>query len=67
MHAVTSEGVAVSCDTVDTYCAMPGLACSQLYSVSVRAHNSACNNSVESTELVDIQTGEAAAEGTRTL
>ena len=57
-HAVTNEGMAASCDTIDTYCAMLGLECSQLYNVSVQAHNSACNDSVESLEPVVIQTGE---------
>ncbi|CAL8306274.1 unnamed protein product [Lota lota] len=56
VDAVTSEGVAVSCRTSDTYCAMLGLGCSQLYNVTVTAHNSACNNSVESLEPVTIQT-----------
>ena len=57
-RAVTSEGAAVSCDTIDTNCDMQGLNCSQLYNVSVQAHNSACNDSVVSLEPEVIQTGE---------
>lgn len=53
---VTSQGMAVGCDTSDTYCAMLGMACSQVYNVSVTAHNSAC--SAASVEQGSIQTGE---------
>ncbi|KAJ3599685.1 hypothetical protein NHX12_033641 [Muraenolepis orangiensis] len=54
--AVTDQGVAVSCGTTDTYCALLGMGCGQMYNVSVTAHNSACNNSVTSQEPVAIQT-----------
>jgi len=53
---VTSQGMAVGCNTSDTYCAMLGMACSQVYSVSVTAHNRAC--SAASVEPGTIQTGE---------
>ncbi|CAL8396350.1 unnamed protein product [Boreogadus saida] len=62
-RAVTSEGAAVSCDTIDTNCGMRGLNCSQLYNVSVHAHNGACNDSVVSLEPEVIQTEPCAPNG----
>lgn len=53
---VTSQGMTVGCETSDTFCPMLGMACSQMYNVSVTAHNSAC--STTSLESVAIQTGE---------
>ena len=53
--AVTSEGVTVSCSTNDTNCAVVGMGCSQLYNVTVTAHNTACHS--QSLEEVAIQTG----------
>ncbi|KAK6311083.1 hypothetical protein J4Q44_G00191380 [Coregonus suidteri] len=47
-QAITDQGLTVSCHTNDTNCALPAMACGQLYNVTVSASNSACNNSVTS-------------------
>uniref|UniRef100_A0A674DRB0 Uncharacterized LOC115157442 n=1 Tax=Salmo trutta TaxID=8032 RepID=A0A674DRB0_SALTR len=45
-QAITDQGLTVSCHTNHTYCALPAMACGQIYNVTVSASNSACNNSV---------------------
>uniref|UniRef100_A0AAZ3P4N4 Fibronectin type-III domain-containing protein n=1 Tax=Oncorhynchus tshawytscha TaxID=74940 RepID=A0AAZ3P4N4_ONCTS len=45
-QAITDQGLTVSCHTNDTYCDLPGMACGQIYNVTVSASNSACNSSV---------------------
>ena len=46
VQAVTDQGLTVTCNTTDTSCPLNGLQCSQIYNVTVMAHNQACNSSV---------------------
>lgn len=48
VQAVTDQGLTVTCNTTTTSCPLNGLQCSQIYNVTVMAHNQACNNSVTS-------------------
>lgn len=48
VEAVTNQGLTVTCNTTDTNCLLNGLQCSQIYNVTVTAHNLACNNTVMS-------------------
>lgn len=57
-QAITDQGLTVSCHTNDTYCALPGMACGQIYNVTVSASNSACNNSV-TTKPYTLMTGQS--------
>ncbi|XP_058478916.1 mucin-4-like [Solea solea] len=49
VEAVTDQGPAVTCDTNNTSCLLTGLQCSQVYNVTVIAHNEACDSSVSGT------------------
>lgn len=48
VHAVTDQGLTDACNTTHTSCFLHGLQCSQIYNVTVKAHNMACNDSVTS-------------------
>lgn len=48
VQAVTDQGTTVTCNTSNTSCFLNGLQCSQIYNVTVMAHNLACNGTVTS-------------------
>ncbi|KAM9349923.1 fibronectin [Symphorus nematophorus] len=48
VQAVTDQGSTVTCNATNTNCFLSGLQCSQIYNVTVTAHNQACNNTVTS-------------------
>nr|XP_046264816.1 mucin-4-like [Scatophagus argus] len=48
VQAVTDQGSMATCNTTNTSCFLNGLQCSQIYNVTVMAHNLACNNTVTS-------------------
>ncbi|XP_054624499.1 uncharacterized protein LOC129177418 [Dunckerocampus dactyliophorus] len=44
VQAVTDQGLTANCSTNGTHCTLTDLECSQIYNVTVTAHNKACNN-----------------------
>ncbi|XP_032422074.1 uncharacterized protein LOC116722071 [Xiphophorus hellerii] len=46
--AVTEQGVTAACSSTAFQCSLTGLQCSQIYNVTVRTRNSACNSTVTS-------------------
>uniref|UniRef100_A0A3B4UWS1 Fibronectin type-III domain-containing protein n=1 Tax=Seriola dumerili TaxID=41447 RepID=A0A3B4UWS1_SERDU len=44
VEAVTDQGSTVSCNTTNNSCFLNGLQCSQIYNVTVTAHNLACDS-----------------------
>ncbi|XP_008280490.1 mucin-19 [Stegastes partitus] len=48
VEAVTAQGLTVICNTTNTSCFLMGVQCGQIYNVTVKAHNQACNNTVTS-------------------
>ncbi|XP_071200535.1 mucin-3B [Salvelinus alpinus] len=50
-EAVTEEGHLISCNTSDTYCALYNMACSQVYNVTVTAHNNICQGMATSKSI----------------
>ncbi|XP_044055462.1 uncharacterized protein LOC122877670 [Siniperca chuatsi] len=56
VEGVTEEGLMVSCNTSDTYCAMYNMDCGQMYSINVMANNHVCQGVSTSTEAVTIRT-----------
>lgn len=57
-EAVTEEGHLISCNTSDTYCALYNMACSQVYNVTVTAHNNICQGMATS-KSINLKTGES--------
>ncbi|KAM3619311.1 uncharacterized protein V6R79_006036 [Siganus canaliculatus] len=56
VEAVTEQGLMVSCNTSDTYCALYNMACGQVYTVNVTANNHECQGVSISTEAATIAT-----------
>nr|XP_015211037.1 PREDICTED: uncharacterized protein LOC102685057 [Lepisosteus oculatus] len=54
-EALTSQGHQLTCNTDDTNCALAGFLCSQIYNITVTAHNEACNDTVTS-EIQQLET-----------
>ncbi|XP_023191873.1 uncharacterized protein LOC111608990 [Xiphophorus maculatus] len=46
--AVTEQDVTAACSSTASQCSLTGLQCSQIYNVTVRTRNSACNSTVTS-------------------
>lgn len=53
----TQQGLAASCTTNDTYCAMYNMVCGQMYTISVTAHNHVCQGVSTSNNSVTVITG----------
>uniref|UniRef100_A0A8D3EA47 Fibronectin type-III domain-containing protein n=2 Tax=Scophthalmus maximus TaxID=52904 RepID=A0A8D3EA47_SCOMX len=49
VKAVTDQASTVTCNTTDTSCLLNGLRCSQIYNVTVTAHNLACDSLTSAT------------------
>ncbi|XP_062419461.1 uncharacterized protein LOC119216595 [Pungitius pungitius] len=56
VDGVTPQGLRVSCNTTDTYCALYNMGCSQMYTINVTANNPVCRGGSTSTESVTIMT-----------
>ncbi|XP_067460816.1 mucin-4-like [Thunnus thynnus] len=50
VQAVTEQGLTVTCNTTNTSCFLNGLQCSQIYNVTVTAHNLACDSLMSETK-----------------
>ncbi len=44
VQAVTDQGLMVTCNSTSNSCFLNGLQCSQIYNVTVTAHNQACDS-----------------------
>lgn len=49
VQAVTDQASMVTCNTTNTSCFLNGLQCSQIYNVTVMAHNLACDSVISQT------------------
>ncbi|XP_034002008.1 fibronectin type III domain-containing protein 7-like [Trematomus bernacchii] len=56
VEGVTDQGQMVSCVTSDTYCALYGFDCGQMYNINVTANNQVCQGPSISTEPASITT-----------
>ncbi|KAJ8357216.1 hypothetical protein SKAU_G00200100 [Synaphobranchus kaupii] len=43
-EAITDQGLSHACNTSDTNCVLRGIACGQVYNITVAAHNEACSD-----------------------
>ncbi|XP_039670578.1 fibronectin type III domain-containing protein 7-like [Perca fluviatilis] len=49
VQAVTAQGWTVTCNTTNTSCSLNGLQCGQIYNITVRAQNRACDSVISKT------------------
>ncbi len=49
VQAVTDQGLTATCNSTYTSCYLRGLQCSQIYNVTVMAHNHACDSMIYET------------------
>lgn len=56
--AITSEGLQISYNTNETNCVLYDLKCSQIYNITVTAHNEACMN-IATSHPITLTTGES--------
>lgn len=54
-EAVTPQGMSASCSTNTTSCAISGMACGQVYNITVTAHNQVCQ---DTSQVYTLMTGE---------